>query len=816
MPIIPTNTQTQTTQATTVAASVMLAVSTSALFLSWGMLAALVGVDMAQKQIVHMAIESPSLCQSIQPYQHGPRRVIVVLANSQETNRKMDWNRDEILRAVFVDANNFIQQNSYYQAGLPAEQNGVKLVGEGDREGSIDDIYPRATVGTPNPEPYSIVLPTTCKKDNSITGTGCDINNPNSCGEGVCIFDVSQVEDVVINTVDKDINFEDYAQVLVFMDTGGGSYHGIGTMNETLTQEGIIHVGMSLLNMVSANTIAHELGHAFGVGDTGAYGCTNTTDIPETCDFNYAGDVYEIESSNKRFWHSNAPAKEGWGWLQECPDALHKIKTVTASGDYYIRPIEEPSGTSESLPQALKILHGNANPIQTSPNNKYLYIEYRQPLNLDASIDEELKALDGSISADIFQGAMLHVGLFLFDPYLPEGTLGGKTLYQSALPFGQAYTDPSTGTIITIGPEPEVGQPLKISVNLGARTDFEGPIIHGITVTENHDDPCKAQLFFSADDISGISGAIFYGAELGGLEPSLQLNELPVNSFIFDKQTMHLPIKIRVFDNAVKDGGFFNNFSDSEALYPEMTKNCPNSDFFEETNPVIKIESPYLSEPILSSKNNLQLIEGIWGDAINPMPIPVRNPVSIDIIVTDPNLISAIEVRKIDYSEDYLCNICTCFYVGGVQYCPIKLYFAVTPSEPEIKISLPKILKEGIHTFAVMVSNKGGIGLSFTRYFSVNVLPPAFVRGDVDHNGAIDINDYVSIINYLFLGGTVDCLDSADIDDDGVVELTDAIALMNYMFLGTSPQPPAPFLTCGEDPTPDNLSCNDSVVCTAQ
>ena len=84
---------------------------------------------------------------------------------------------------------------------------------------------------------------------------------------------------------------------------------------------------------------------------------------------------------------------------------------------------------------------------------------------------------------------------------------------------------------------------------------------------------------------------------------------------------------------------------------------------------------------------------------------------------------------------------------------------------------------------------------------------PPFIRGDVDGNGRIDLNDPVTGLNYLFVDGRpVPCLEALDADDSGRLDITDAVYTLQFMFLGGSP-PPAPFPDLGPDPTPDALGC---------
>ena len=64
------------------------------------------------------------------------------------------------------------------------------------------------------------------------------------------------------------------------------------------------------------------------------------------------------------------------------------------------------------------------------------------------------------------------------------------------------------------------------------------------------------------------------------------------------------------------------------------------------------------------------------------------------------------------------------------------------------------------------------------------------------------------ILNYLFLSGpTPPCLDAADTDDSGTLNLSDGVRVFAVLFLEEGSFA-MPFPTCGEDLTPDLLSCN--------
>ncbi|MGE3164903.1 MAG: hypothetical protein AB7O52_08350 [Planctomycetota bacterium] len=82
----------------------------------------------------------------------------------------------------------------------------------------------------------------------------------------------------------------------------------------------------------------------------------------------------------------------------------------------------------------------------------------------------------------------------------------------------------------------------------------------------------------------------------------------------------------------------------------------------------------------------------------------------------------------------------------------------------------------------------------------------SFVRGDANGDLAVNISDPVTLLAYLFNGGTIGCQSACDANDDGQVNLGDAVYLLGAIFSGGNP-PPSPYPTCGPDPSADALTC---------
>lgn len=85
----------------------------------------------------------------------------------------------------------------------------------------------------------------------------------------------------------------------------------------------------------------------------------------------------------------------------------------------------------------------------------------------------------------------------------------------------------------------------------------------------------------------------------------------------------------------------------------------------------------------------------------------------------------------------------------------------------------------------------------------------SILRGDCNQDLRSDLSDAVALLQYLFGGVRVDCLDACDADDSGELDISDPIYQLGHLFRG-GPALPGPSLACGVDRTEDQLSCESS------
>ena len=114
----------------------------------------------------------------------------------------------------------------------------------------------------------------------------------------------------------------------------------------------------------------------------------------------------------------------------------------------------------------------------------------------------------------------------------------------------------------------------------------------------------------------------------------------------------------------------------------------------------------------------------------------------------------------------------------------------------------------------VVVVNSQALGA--TGVAGIITLTPVvggFVRADVNDDALINLADAITVLDALFLGGVINCMDAADTNDDELANIADGVYLLAYLFSGGS-APPAPFGGgCGADPAGTALDCAEYLSC---
>jgi hypothetical protein len=83
----------------------------------------------------------------------------------------------------------------------------------------------------------------------------------------------------------------------------------------------------------------------------------------------------------------------------------------------------------------------------------------------------------------------------------------------------------------------------------------------------------------------------------------------------------------------------------------------------------------------------------------------------------------------------------------------------------------------------------------------------SFVRGDVNHDGQVDIADFIVLVGHLFSAVPISCASAADVDGNRALGLTDPMALIGYL-VNEGPAPGNPFPDCHGVPDYMALTCD--------
>ena len=114
-------------------------------------------------------------------------------------------------------------------------------------------------------------------------------------------------------------------------------------------------------------------------------------------------------------------------------------------------------------------------------------------------------------------------------------------------------------------------------------------------------------------------------------------------------------------------------------------------------------------------------------------------------------------------------------------------------------------LPAGTYSFELVAELAGSASSGIVCSVDVTGPPPAFLRGDANGDGSVNVADVSFLLMSLFGGGDApDCLDAGDVNDDGRIDVSDPVGALRYLFAdGVVPAPGA--TVCDLDPTADAL-----------
>jgi hypothetical protein len=757
----------------------------------------------------------------LDPKKHGPQKYIVIKTYNNFISSP-NWQNQDIVE-IMNDMDDFFKKNSYNQ---------LQIVGADGGEFNEDDIY-----GS-----YQLNLAEEC--------------------------DSRIFNDAVFETSKNDINYFDGLNVIILFNGYCGewkeSFHLRGSTyvynGETIN----LNIGSILdvrpdiigLNGKKFKGIGHEMAHMH-MNNQGHSNYRDrlydpSTSLEDTSTFVRTGDPYDILGlgAHYKLGHSNARQLVYATWLREEGDQRYLLvneNNLPEDKTFKLKSISN----SESGLKALLIPYGNIR-----GSMQYLFVEWHEPMGLDLEILERKP----EIESNIFDGALLHINEIvestLFNPinlqggfdctlnynentkyysYIPEQC---PRVFKTALPFGDSYTDPNTGTVISIGEGPEEGGELEVKVELG-RTDFTPPVIEDIIVDYNTGDDCTALVSVEAydpgydvgDEDRGISRVEFYRGVSGSLTKTGDLiyrDEEAPWEFTYDKKNIvdnPYPNLIRVFDNSGEEIGIaLENYAQvTYNRYNEINRNSISQCNFGITE--IEIDFPHI-ESTFSTLQLSPISERRQHYSFQTPPLFLRSPLPIKLLFNGPTIQSA----KFEQINDCFDNPESRFFVRRDHLGHVRSFqgdvcnrieFTFLPTEIPYIMDYTGdkslLLEPGFNEFWIdgRMSPSEPATILYIPFF---VLPSnLFIRGDSNSDSNVDISDAIYLFNYLFIGEVdkPECMDGADVNDDGRVDLSDGIFILNFLFQGGE-LPSAPFdrvggeFIPGTDQTYDELDCGES------
>ena len=220
------------------------------------------------------------------------------------------------------------------------------------------------------------------------------------------------------------------------------------------------------VNAFGTGTIAHEMGHNFGLLHAASLRCNGAV-IGGTCSSTEYGDPFDT-MGNQRTMHYNAMQKAKLGWIP-----ASSVKTHTGgSATYTLSPLETTGGATYAIK------------IPTTSTNRTYWLEFRQPIGFDAELASYPNNGAQVRVSSPFETMCGGCDNYSDDTQMLDMTPATSSFTDATLVVGKTFTDSSYGLNVTVTSATASALTIQVSSG-GATPPSPAPTTTTITGTPN-------------------------------------------------------------------------------------------------------------------------------------------------------------------------------------------------------------------------------------------------------------------------------------------------------------------------------------------
>ncbi len=274
-----------------------------------------------------------------------------------------------------------------------------------------------------------------------LTSAAGDVLGPFTLAQSYTCGQTDLIRTPGIAAADASVDLTQYTRLIFVFPGNCGGLGTIGCRNNTSPMRGSFTASVAWLGQDFAGNaglatcaLVHEIGHGMGLSHASslAYGTQVLGGLNASGTHDEYGDRYSLMGlcygtggGGYLMGHFAAQQKQALGWF-----AGSNVQQVEAGGTFTLAPYEQATAAL----QALRIRRGNG-------NNRWLWLEYRQPIGYDASLS--------SFSTQFDDGALGHYENPAEATYANYSRLinfraatNSANFTQPALAAGQSWADP--------------------------------------------------------------------------------------------------------------------------------------------------------------------------------------------------------------------------------------------------------------------------------------------------------------------------------------------------------------------------------------